>query len=66
MNLISKTRPDLSAAEKQEMLTKYDELDELTHKKASEALGISQFMVGNLLRERENAILLAAPINAGR
>ncbi|KAF1740194.1 hypothetical protein MXB_1561, partial [Myxobolus squamalis] len=63
MNLTSKTRRDLSAVERQEMLTNNDELIEPTQQEASEALGILQSTVCRLLRERENTILLPAPIN---
>ncbi|KAF1741618.1 hypothetical protein MXB_1757 [Myxobolus squamalis] len=48
------------------MLTKYNELVEPTQLKALEALGISKSMVCKILRERENAVLLPAPILVGR
>ncbi|KAF1740136.1 hypothetical protein MXB_47 [Myxobolus squamalis] len=66
MNPNSKIRRDLSATERQEMLINYDELVKPTHQEALETFGISQSMFCRLLRERENAILLPAPINKGR
>ncbi|KAF1745592.1 hypothetical protein MXB_3009 [Myxobolus squamalis] len=49
MNLTSKTQRDLSAAETQKMLTKYDELVEPTQQEAFEAIQISQLLVCRLL-----------------
>ncbi|KAF1739928.1 hypothetical protein MXB_2979, partial [Myxobolus squamalis] len=66
LNPVSKTRQDLSSAERQEMLTKYDKLVEPTQWEALEALRISQLMVCRLLREHEKATLLPAPINVGK